>query len=143
MLGPGGGRRTALPGSHGAPPWPATLAALVAQHACEYREWHQRYDVGRDGDERHRALNALEVDEQCVKQQIREQHDKCHGLGAEPHDVSNIYVWDVRCSEQRARQLHHGYRHRSVERHGDWRQRALNPGSGDHTNASLGEAALP
>ena len=29
MLGPAGGRRTALPESHGAPPWPATLAALV------------------------------------------------------------------------------------------------------------------
>ena len=29
VLGPAGGRRTALPESHGAPPWPATLAALV------------------------------------------------------------------------------------------------------------------
>ena len=92
VLGPGGGRRTALPGSHGAPPWPATLAALVDQHDCEHREWHQRYDVGRDGDERHRAPNALEVDEQCDKQHIREQHDKCHGLDVEPHDVSNIHV---------------------------------------------------
>ena len=29
VLGPAGGRRTALPESRGAPPWPATLAALV------------------------------------------------------------------------------------------------------------------
>ena len=90
--GPDGGRRTALPGSHGAPPWPASLAALVDQHTCEHREWHQHYDVGRDGDERHRAPDALEGDEQCVKQHIREQHDKCHGLDVGAHDVSNIHV---------------------------------------------------
>ena len=92
VLGPDGGRRTALPGSHGAPPWPASLAAPVDQHACEHREWHQHYGVGRDGYERHRAPDACEVDEQCVKQHTRGQHDECHGLDVEPHGVSNIHV---------------------------------------------------